>query len=125
MDIYQAVCAIRKEKLPDPDVLGNVGSFFKNPVISDTHRIRLKAAFAHIPAHKVAEGWKLAAGWLIEQCGFKGFTRENVGVYDKQALVLVNHGNACGKDILALAEEIQAAVSALFSVGLEIEPRIY
>lgn len=126
MDICRAVCAIRREKLPDPKIIGNAGSFFKNPVISDEHKSELKEVFADMPAYKVAGGWKLAAGWLIEQCGFKGCVKKDgAGVYEKQALVLVNHGNACGKAILMLAGEIQAAVKARFSVDLEIEPRIY
>lgn len=125
MDICEAVCAIRREKLPDSEVLGNVGSFFKNPVISEVDKVRLKTAFADIPVYQVAEGWKLAAGWLIEYCGFKGYSRGDAGVYDRQALVLVNHGHACKKDILALAEEIQTTVSERFSVSLEIEPIIY
>ena len=126
MDICRAVCAIRREKLPDPQVIGNAGSFFKNPVVSDEHKVALKDKFSDIPAYKVSEGWKLPAGWLIEHCGFKGcLKKDGAGVYDKQALVLVNHGNACGKDILLLAEEIRVAVKERFSVTLEIEPRIY
>ncbi|GAA4652415.1 UDP-N-acetylmuramate dehydrogenase [Kistimonas scapharcae] len=126
MDICHAVCDIRREKLPDPKVIGNAGSFFKNPVVSDEHKAALKEKFAELPAYQVSDGWKLAAGWLIEQCGFKGCVKtDGAGVYEKQALVLVNHGNACGKAILKLAGEIQATVKERFSVNLEIEPRIY
>ncbi len=125
-DICRAVCAIRREKLPDPKIIGNAGSFFKNPVVSDEHKAALKTKFVDMPAYKVPDGWKLAAGWLIEQCGFKGCVqKDGAGVYEKQALVLVNHGNASGEAILMLAEEIQATVKERFSVNLEIEPRIY
>ncbi|CAM3640578.1 UDP-N-acetylmuramate dehydrogenase [Parendozoicomonas haliclonae] len=125
--VSDVVCRIREAKLPDPGQIGNAGSFFKNPVVAETHFQRLKGKFENLVAYPAGEGhWKLAAGWLIDQCGFKGVTHAtSAGVYQNQALVLVNHGGASGKDILALADEIKAAVWARFAVELEIEPRIY
>lgn len=127
MDICRAVCAIRREKLPDPELMGNVGSFFKNPIVSNEHKIMLQNRFSDMPVYRVAGGWKLAAAWLIDQCGFKGCLKRKggAGVYEKQALVIVNHGDACRKDILILAEEIRVAVEERFAVALEVEPRIY
>ena len=125
--VSEVVCRIRNARLPDPDVIGNAGSFFKNPVVIEEHYQRLAAQEAGLVAFPAGKGyWKLAAGWLIDQCGFKGAARESgAGVYDHQALVLVNRGGASGQDILALAAEICAAVQQRFGVELEIEPRVY
>jgi UDP-N-acetylmuramate dehydrogenase len=121
--ISATVCAIRQRKLPDPAVLGNVGSFFKNPVLAQSEFARIKAAFPNVVSFAQPDGSvKLAAGWLIDQCGWKGQRLGPMGVYEKQALVLVNHGGAIGADVLRLAQQIQADVLARFGVRLEPEP---
>ena len=125
-DISDAVVAIRQEKLPDPAVLGNAGSFFKNPVINTIKAQVLKASFPNLVMFPVSEAeTKLAAGWLIDHCGFKGYQYQGAAVYSKQALVLVNEGNATSKAVLELADEIKNKVADVFGVMLEIEPRVY
>lgn len=124
-DIFDKVCEIRSAKLPDPRVLGNSGSFFHNPIVTSDQCHELKKRFPNLVAYPAGSDWKLAAGWLIDQCGFKGFKSGHVGVYDKQALVLVNHGGGTGKELLALAQQIQAKVFDTFQVQLTIEPVIY
>lgn len=120
--ISDAVINIRSSKLPDPKEIGNAGSFFKNPVISKEVFERLKEKFADIVAYTGSGGnIKLAAGWLIEQCGWKGFRRGDAGCYDGQALVLVNYGNASGKEIYNLSEDILQSVKGKFGVQLERE----
>ncbi|MES3024364.1 MAG: UDP-N-acetylmuramate dehydrogenase [Pseudomonadota bacterium] len=117
------VVAIRRRKLPDPAVIGNAGSFFKNPLVTAEHCARLLAAFPTLVHHaQPGGGEKLAAGWLIDQCGWKGRRMGQAGVYEKQALVLVNHGGARGADVLALARAIQAEVAERYGVTLETEP---
>ncbi|PWF42433.1 UDP-N-acetylmuramate dehydrogenase [Massilia glaciei] len=117
------VVAIRRRKLPDPAVIGNAGSFFKNPLVTGEHCARLLAAFPALVHHAQGDGGeKLAAGWLIDQCGWKGRRMGQAGVYEKQALVLVNHGGARGADVLALARAIQADVAERYGVALETEP---
>ena len=121
--IFDAVCTIRQKKLPDPKVIGNVGSFFKNPTVSQTQLTQLFNTFPKMIAYPQSNGsHKLAAGWLIEQCGFKGAQRGAVGVFEKQALVLVNLGKGTATELLILASEIQSAVQDRFGVLLEIEP---
>jgi len=121
--IFDAVCTIRQNKLPDHKIIGNVGSFFKNPSVSQIQLTQLLNAFPKMIAYPQSNGsHKLAAGWLIDQCGFKGAQRGAVGVYEKQALVLVNLGKGAATELLALASEIQAAVQDRFGVLLEIEP---
>ena len=121
--IFDAVCTIRQKKLPDPKVIGNVGSFFKNPTVSQTQLTQLFNTFPKMIAYPQSNGsHKLAAGWLIEQCGFKGAQRGAVGVFEKQALVLVNLGKGTATELLTLASEIQSAVQDRFGVLLEIEP---
>jgi len=122
--VSQAVINIRSSKLPDPAVLGNAGSFFKNPVISMKHYEQLKKEFSLIPHYPAGNEIKLAAGWLIEQCGWKGFRRGDAGCHAKQALVLVNYGNASGKEIFELSNEIIQSVEAKFGVMLEREVNI-
>ena len=124
-DIFLAVCKIRTHKLPDPKVIGNAGSFFQNPVIPNERYETLLKKHAGLVSYSDAPGnRKLAAGWLIDQCGFKGQRMGNVGVYENQALVLVNHGNGTAQDILDLAKCIQDKVRKEFGVSLEIEPNI-
>lgn len=123
--ISEAVCNIRKSKLPDPKVIGNAGSFFKNPEITQKQFIDLKNKYPGIIAYPASDTQaKLAAGWLIEQCGWKGKTFGNVGVHKNQALVLVNYGNGTGKDIFKLAREIQVSVLNKFNIKLETEVNI-
>ncbi len=120
--IFEAVCAIRRRKLPDPTQLGNAGSFFKNPVVTREKRTELISHFPSLVSYALSGGrFKLAAGWLIEACGMKGASRGGAAVYDRQALVLVNRGGASGRDILDLACEVQARVAEKFGVVLEPE----
>lgn len=126
MMVSDLVCDVRRAKLPDPAQLGNAGSFFKNPVVSAEQAERLQNQFETIVAYPQADGQvKLAAGWLIEKAGFKGTRFDGVGVHDKQALVLVNHGEGTGKQLIELARRIQAEILEQFGVELEIEPRVY
>ena len=123
--ISQAVINIRSSKLPDPKVIGNAGSFFKNPEVSKEKYQILKSRFENIVGYTLNEGnVKLAAGWLIEQCGWKGFRRGDAGCHEKQALVLVNYGNASGEDIYDLSEEIKQSVKEKFDVELKREVNI-
>ncbi len=122
-DIFDAVVAIRQQKLPDPKVLGNAGSFFKNPIVTAEKYQQLKAEFAGLVAYPQEDGsYKLAAGWLIDQCGWKGKSLGPVGVHDRQALVLVNRGGATAADIRQIAEAIQADVAKRYGVEIEPEP---
>ena len=123
MDISDAVIAIRRRKLPDPVEIGNAGSFFKNPVVEADCCARLLVAHPALPHYPQADGRiKLAAGWLIEQAGWKGRDLGPVGCYERQALVLVNRGGASGEDVARIAAAIQADVHARFGVMLEPEP---
>lgn len=125
LDVSQAICAIRSEKLPDPGVLGNAGSFFKNPVVPAALAQRLRAEHAGLVGYPQADGQvKLAAGWLIERAGWKGFREGDAGVHRLQALVLVNYGSATGAQLLTLARRIQADIAQRFAVELEIEPNV-
>ncbi|MDC3387903.1 UDP-N-acetylmuramate dehydrogenase [Flavobacteriaceae bacterium] len=122
-DISNAVIAIRKSKLPDPKTLGNSGSFFKNPVITQEEFEVFIAKYPEAPNYKVSHNEiKIPAGWLIEKAGFKGKQYGNAGVHEKQALVLVNHGNATGKEIWDLAMKIKTTVKEKF--GIEINPEV-
>jgi UDP-N-acetylmuramate dehydrogenase len=123
-DVSNAVIAIRSSKLPDPNEIGNAGSFFKNPVVSKSFFEHLHKCYPAIVAYPSGNEIKLAAGWLIEQAGWKGFQEGNVGCYDKQALVLVNLGGATGGEVLALAKKIQDSVKGKFDVALEMEVNI-
>ena len=123
--IFDAVCAIRSKKLPDPKMIGNAGSFFQNPIVDNEQHQRLIEQFPNLISYPDSPGMrKLAAGWLIDQCGFKGKRMGSVGVYERQALVLVNHGGGTSTDILNLAKSIQIEVLNKFGVELEIEPSI-
>jgi UDP-N-acetylmuramate dehydrogenase len=123
--VFDTVCQLRRSKLPDPKEIPNVGSFFKNPIVTRQEADKLSATHPGLPTFSVEGGLtKLAAAWLIEHCGFKGSRHGKVGVHHKQALVLVNfEGN--GEDILLLAEKIKTQVAEKFAVELEVEPRIY
>ncbi len=124
-EIFLAVCKIRTHKLPDPKVIGNAGSFFQNPIVPNEQYETLLKSHADLVSYPDAPGKrKLAAGWLIDQCGFKGQRMGSVGVYENQALVLVNHGGGSAQDILGLAKCIQDKVRAEFGVSLQIEPNI-
>lgn len=121
--VFDAVVAIRSAKLPDPAVLGSAGSFFKNPVVDQATYLSLLQAFPNLVHYDVGGGQhKLAAGWMIDQAGLKGWRQGDVGTYEKQALVLVNHGQARGEELLAGAEWIQSKVKEKFGVTLEPEP---
>ena len=123
--VAETVCRIRSNKLPDPLTLPNAGSFFKNPVVSADNAAQLRQQFPGIISYIQADGSeKLAAGWLIDQCGWKGKRQGKVGVHEKQALVLVNYG-ASGNELLALADNIAESVKSRYGVLLEIEPRVY
>ncbi|MDF7811922.1 UDP-N-acetylmuramate dehydrogenase [Hymenobacter sp. YC55] len=120
--VSEAVVHIRRSKLPDPAEIGNAGSFFKNPEISQHKYDELKAHYPDLPGYPVPGGMKVPAAWLIEQCGWKGLRRGPHGVHDRQALVLVNHGGAQGQDIRDLAFEIIASVREKF--GVELHPEV-
>ena len=125
-EIFLAVCKIRTHKLPDPKVIGNAGSFFQNPVIPNEQYETLLKTYSDLVSYPDLPGKrKLAAGWLIDQCGFKGQRMGAVGVYENQALVLVNHGGGTAEDILGLAKCIRDKVHDKFGVSLQIEPNIF
>jgi UDP-N-acetylmuramate dehydrogenase len=124
-DVSEAVIAIRQSKLPDPKKIGNSGSFFKNPVISKTHFEKIQKEYPKVPCYHISDQEiKVPAGWLIEQIGLKGKRFGNYGVHEKQALVLVNYGNASGEEIYQLAKKIQREVQTTFNISLEIEVNI-
>ena len=132
--VAAAVIAIRRRKLPDPAVLGNAGSFFRNPVVSATQAAALASEHPGLPRHPAEAGTptgadglpqvKLSAGWLIDRCGWKGHREGDAGVHAQHALVLVNHGNASGAQLLGLANRIRESVRERFGVVLEAEPTI-
>ncbi|WP_313203195.1 UDP-N-acetylmuramate dehydrogenase [Pseudomonas sp.] len=124
--ISDAICSIRRDKLPDPAELGNAGSFFKNPVVSAELVERIRSQYPGVVAYPQADGQvKLAAGWLIEQAGWKGYREGDAGVHRLQSLVLVNYGQASGAQVHALAQRIQADILERFGVALEMEPNLY
>jgi UDP-N-acetylmuramate dehydrogenase len=124
-DISNAVISIRQNKLPDPKEIGNSGSFFKNPVISQLTYKKLQFNFPDIPGYAVSQSEiKVPAGWLIEKVGFKGKRFGNYGVHKKQALVLVNYGGAHGMEILKLSKLIQSTVNRIFGINIEAEVNI-
>ena len=123
--ISDAVISIRSSKLPNPEQIGNAGSFFKNPEIESAAFNLLHSKFPGIVGYKLHnDNVKLAAGWLIEQCGWKGYRDGDAGCHARQALVLVNYGNATGEEIYALSEKIIESVKENFSVSLEREVNI-
>jgi len=126
MDVYSTVCAVRSSKLPVPTEVGNAGSFFENPVIPNAHFTFLKQEFPNLVGYPDGENdHKVAAGWLIDQLGWKGHRGEGVGVYQNQALVLINTGGGHADSLLALADKIKASVKQAYNIDLRIEPRIY
>lgn len=122
-NVREAIIQIRSSKLPDPSVLGNAGSFFKNPIISHAHFMKLKEQFSEIPYYLLSNSdqVKIPAGWLIQECGWKGKSLGEAAVHDKQALVLINKGGATGDDLIQLALQIENDVLSRFSIQLEKE----
>ena len=121
--LRDTIIEIRQAKLPDPKVIGNAGSFFMNPIVTKNRYEKLAAAYPNMPHYKVdSRHVKIPAGWMIEQCGWKGKSLGRAGVHDKQALVLVNRGGATGAEIVALCQQIQLDVKAKF--GIEIHPEV-
>jgi UDP-N-acetylmuramate dehydrogenase len=124
--VFDAVVSIRRSKLPDPSSTPNAGSFFKNPVVARDDYAKLVESFPTAPGFAQSNGLvKVPAAWLIDQCGWKGFRRKNLGVHELHALVLVNYGSDSGRQLLVLADEIRTSVERKFGVKLEIEPRVY
>ncbi|RDB43774.1 UDP-N-acetylmuramate dehydrogenase [Halomonas sp. DQ26W] len=125
LQVAEAVCAVRREKLPDPALLGNAGSFFKNPLVSREAADRLLTAYPELPHFTQPDGRiKLAAGWLIERCGLKGWRQGHFGVHDRQALVLVHFGGGSAAELLDFAAAVAGQVAERFGVELEREPRL-
>jgi UDP-N-acetylmuramate dehydrogenase len=125
-DVSAAICSIRREKLPDPAELGNAGSFFKNPVVTAPVLDAIRREHPDVVAYPQADGgFKLAAGWLIERAGWKGYRDGDAGVHRLQSLVLVNYGGASGKQLHDLAQRIRDDIQARFGVALEMEPNLY
>ena len=120
--ISDVVIAIRKSKLPDPSQIGNSGSFFKNPIVTKEKAQELLHKYPDMPSYPAEGGKKLAAGWIIEKSGWKGYRKKDVGVHKNQALVLVNYGNATGREIHALAQKIMEDVYARY--GIQLEPEV-
>jgi UDP-N-acetylmuramate dehydrogenase len=128
-EVMVAVCKIRNRKLPDPKLIGNAGSFFQNPIVEQAQYLALLEQFPELVSYPEGDEGsgkrKLAAGWMIDRCGFKGMRAGTVGVYEHQALVLVNHGGGSADSVLALAKTIQDKVHDTFGVALSIEPIRY
>ena len=124
LTVAEAVMAIRRRKLPDPEMIPNAGSFFKNPVVPAEHFRELQAAHPDVVGYSQNGTVKLAAAWLIDQSGWKGYRNARVGVHNRQALVLINHSGGTGRDVLELASEINQSVQERFGVNLEMEPGI-
>lgn len=125
MDLRQIVIDIRSDKLPDPKIIGNVGSFFHNPILDNTVVMDLKGRFPKLPVYAIDQQHsKISAGWLIDNLGLKGYRLGNMGVYNKQALVLVNHDCATRTEVLSFAKSIQDKITTLYNVNINIEPII-
>lgn len=125
MDLRNTIMGIRSSKLPDPNIIGNVGSFFHNPILDNSVVNSLRDQYAKLPVYAIdANHSKVSAGWLIDNLGLKGYRDGNIGVYDKQALVLVNHDKATKTELLAFASFIQEKVLGLYNIKINIEPII-
>lgn len=124
LNVRKAVCEIRSAKLPDPAIIGSAGSFFMNPVVTKEKATVLAAEYPNMPQYPVASGVKLSAGWLIEQCGWKNTPYLTVGVYEHQALVVINRGGATGSEVVAFATDVCASVKERFGVELKMEVNI-
>ncbi len=125
-EVFNTVCHLRQSKLPDPQVIGNAGSFFKNPVVPRQQVDELLARYPDLPVYPFSDKEnKLPAAWLIDRAGWKGHRSGNVGVHNKQALVLVNHGGGNGQQIAILANEIQRDIKQRYQINLEREPTLY
>ena len=125
LEVAEAVCAIRREKLPDPAELGNAGSFFKNPIVERQQAEEMLLSWPDMPHFELADGRvKLAAGWLIDRCGLKGWRSGHFGIHERQALVLVHFGGGSAEELLAFARQVATEVEARFGVVLEREPRL-
>jgi UDP-N-acetylmuramate dehydrogenase len=121
--VVDSVCAIRSSKLPDPSHLPNAGSFFKNPVITKDHYERLRVTHSEVVAHPFNDSYKLAAGWLIDNIGLKGYCQQGVCVHKEQALVIVNICGS-GSDVVDMANYVKQNVLSVYGIELEIEPRV-
>lgn len=125
MDVSKAVMAIRSSKLPNPNEIGNAGSFFKNPVVELDVLKQIEKSYESVPHYVINDQYvKIPAGWLIEQCGWKGHRVQNVGNYDYQALIIVNWGNATGQEVLEHAQDVQQSVLDMFGIPLEFEVNV-
>ena len=123
--ISSYIVSERTKKLPDPKNPGNAGSFFKNPVVEQTRALKIQREYPEVPLYQAgANLFKIPAGWLIEQCGWKGKREGNVGIYPRHALVLVNYGFATGKDIFSFSEKIRISILNRFGIDLEREVRV-
>ncbi len=124
--VFDAVCAIRKSKLPDPELIGNAGSFFKNPVVTRTKLLKLRESYPDLPAWDTDDPdlVKLPAAWLLDKKGWKGKTRGGAAVHEDHALVLVNAAGATGEDILLLAQDMSSSILQSFGIALQTEVRI-
>lgn len=124
--LSEIICTIRKRKLPYDKNIGNAGSFFMNSIISESHYLDIKKQYSDAIGFSVGDDKvKIAAGWMIDKCGWRGFREGDAGIYEHNALVLVNHGQATGEQILQLAKKVKESVNQRFNVSLQIEPRIY
>ncbi len=123
-DVSNAVISIRQAKLPDPAEIGNSGSFFKNPVVSADKYERIQEKYEKVPSYPIGDQYKIPAGWLIEQCGWKGKRVGHTGNYEKQALIIVNYGEATGQEIYEHARNVRASVAQKFDIDLEFEVNI-
>ncbi|MEM1092242.1 MAG: UDP-N-acetylmuramate dehydrogenase [Pseudomonadota bacterium] len=125
LEVARAVSALRRKKLPSPEVVGNAGSFFKNPVVAEDHYEALRSNHPDLPAYPAEAGHKkLSAAWMIEACGWRGERRGDAGVSERHSLVLVNHGDATGQEIWQLAQDVARSVHETFGVNLEPEPQL-